>query len=82
MTMRQLVAEVMRAHGHTEEEIKERNAFASSMVPGLPVDVDMAPENVKAMREHLERLYRQCEADPEGHAEWINQKTAELTRNN
>jgi hypothetical protein len=82
MTMRQLVMEVMRKHGHSEEEIAERNAFASSMVPGLPVDREMAPETVEPMRTHLENLYQRCEADPDGHAEWIERKTAELIKKN
>lgn len=82
MTMRELVAEVMRAHGHSDEEIKKRNAFASSMVPGLPVDRDLPPAQVEPMRRHLANLYAQCQANPEAHAEFIERRTAELTRNN
>lgn len=82
MTMRQLVAEVMRKHGHTEEEIAERNAYASSIVPGLPVDREMPPENVEPMRRHLEGLYAACKADPEGHVAWAERKAAEMIKKN
>lgn len=82
MTMRQLVAEIMRTHGHTEEEIAERNRFASSIVPGMPVDVEMPPENVEPLRQHLENLYTMCQQNPEAHVAWAEAKAAELISKN
>jgi hypothetical protein len=80
--MRQLVAEIMRSKGHSEEEIKERNQFASTHVPGLPVDDEMPPAQVEPMRRHLLMLYEQCQQNPEAHAAWVAQKTAKMASMN
>ena len=82
MTHRELICELMRSKGFSDEEITIRQKAASMCVPGAPIDLEFPPEQLAVARQRMEAMFAFSQQCPEALERWLDEKSANHAKKN